>query len=44
KVKSWDMDSIIFSVPKTSKSFPAKEYTLKVANKVGEDSTTFTVE
>ena len=44
KVKSWDMDSIIFFVPKTSKSFPAKEYTLKVANKVGEDSATFTVE
>ena len=44
KVKSWDMDSIIFFVPKTSKSFSAKEYTLKVTNKVGEDSTTFTVE
>jgi len=44
KVNSWDMDSIIFFVPKTSKSFPAKEYTLKVTNKVGEDSTAFAVE
>jgi hypothetical protein len=38
------MDSIIFFVPKTSKSFLAKEYTLKVTNKVEEDSSTFTVE
>jgi hypothetical protein len=44
KVKTWGVDSIIFFVPKTSKNFPAKEYTLKVINKVGEDSETFTVE
>ena len=44
KVKAWGMESIIFFVPKTSKSFPAKDYLLKVTNKVGEDRSTFTVE
>jgi hypothetical protein len=43
KVVIWGMDSIAFIVPKTSKSFPAKDYLLKAANKVGEDSTTFKV-
>lgn len=44
KITAWGMDSITFIAPKTSKRFPAKEYLLKVVNKVGEDSTTFTVE
>ena len=44
KVTSWGMDSITFMGPKTSKSFPAKEYLLRVTNKVGEDDTTFAVE
>ena len=35
KVTSWGMDSITFAVPKTSKSFPAGTYPLKVTNKVG---------
>jgi len=35
KVTSWGMDSITFIVPKTSKSFPAGTYPLKVTNKVG---------
>jgi hypothetical protein len=29
------MDTITFLVPKTSKSFPADTYSLKVENKVG---------
>jgi len=36
KVTSWGMESITFEIPKTSKSFPAKDYLLKVTNKVGE--------
>ena len=45
KVTSWSMDSITFAVPKTSKSFPAGTYPLKVTNKVGPASTSpdFTV-
>ena len=35
KVMSWGMGSITFIVPKTSKSFPAGTYPLKVTNKVG---------
>jgi hypothetical protein len=35
KVTSWGMDSIIFAVPKTSKSFPPGTYLLKVDNKIG---------
>jgi hypothetical protein len=35
KVTSWAMDSIMFIVPKVSKSFPAGAYLLKVKNKVG---------
>jgi IPT/TIG domain len=44
KIITWGMDSITFMVPKTSKSFPANAYLLKVTNKVGEESSTFTVE
>jgi len=35
KVTSWGMDSITFLVPKTSKSFPADSYPLKITNKIG---------
>jgi len=35
KVTEWGMDRITFVVPKTSKSFPAGAYSLKVTNKVG---------
>jgi hypothetical protein len=35
KVKKWEMDKVIFVVPKTTKSFPAGTYPLKVSNKVG---------
>jgi len=35
KVTAWGMESISFVVPKTSKSFPAGTYPLKVTNKVG---------
>jgi hypothetical protein len=46
KVMSWGMDSITFSVPKTSKSFPPGTYRLKVVNKVGiaEAPSDFTIE
>ena len=35
KVTDWSMDSITFIVPRTSKSFPAKSYPLKIDNKIG---------
>lgn len=35
KITDWGMDSITFEVPKTSKSFPAGDYQIKVMNKVG---------
>ncbi len=35
KVKKWEMNKVIFFVPKTTKSFPAGTYPLKVSNKVG---------
>lgn len=35
KVTEWSMDKIVFVVPKTTNSFPADTYTLKVSNKVG---------
>lgn len=50
KVNDWRMDEltgaseITFLVPKTSKSFLANTYTLKVINKVGTSNTTFTVD
>jgi hypothetical protein len=46
KVTSWGMDSISFIVPKTSKSFPAGTYPLKVMNKVGiaEAPSNFTID
>jgi hypothetical protein len=31
---------ITFDIPKTSKSFPAKAYQLKISNKVGPATTT----
>jgi hypothetical protein len=46
KVTSWGMGSISFSVPKTSKGFPAGTYPLSVENKVGiaEAPSSFTIE
>lgn len=51
KITEWRMDDpvngdshIKFTVPKTSSKFLPNTYTLKVWNKVGEDSTTFEVE
>jgi hypothetical protein len=35
KVTFWDMGTITFLVPKTSKSFPPGTYSLKVMNKIG---------
>jgi len=46
KVTDWKMNEstgtseITFDVPKTSKSFPAKAYQLKISNKVGPATTT----
>jgi hypothetical protein len=46
KVTSWGMNGITFIVPKTSKSFPAGTYPLKVMNKVGiaEAPSNFTID
>ena len=46
KVTEWGMDNITFVVPKTSKSFPARTYPLKVTNNVGtaEAPSNFTID